>query len=87
MRLRQRDESGARRELGVGRHCVLEIAEHDVDLRDQLGDLGPHLLDMRRHEMDHAFELDRQLAQRRRRADRQRLVEIARQLHAAQVSK
>jgi hypothetical protein len=82
MRLRHRDEAGARRELGVRRHRVLEIAEHDVDLGDQLAHLGAHLLDMRRHEVDHALKPDRQFAQRRGRADRQRLVEIARKLHA-----
>ena len=71
----------ARRLLGVGRNGVLEIAEHHVDLPDQLRHLGGDLLDVRRHEMDHALEPDRQLAQRRRRADRQRLKELARQLH------
>ena len=81
VRLRHRDEARARRLLGVGRDRVLEIAEHHVDLRDQLRHLGAQLLDVRRHEMDHALELDRQLAQRRRRADRERLEEIARQLH------
>ncbi len=54
--------------------------------RDQLRHLGAHLLDMRRHEMDHALEPDRQLAQRRGRADRQRLEEIARKLHAGSLS-
>ena len=72
---------GARRLLGVGRNGVLEIAEHDVDLRHQLRHFGAHFLDMRRHEMDHALEPQRQLAQRRRRADRQWLEEIARQFH------
>ena len=67
--------------LGIGRNRVLEIAEHHVDLRDQLRHLGAYLLDVRRHEMDHALELDRKLAQRRRRADRERLEEVARELH------
>ena len=75
------DEARARRLLGVGRDGVFEIAEHDVDLRDQFRHLGAHLLDVRRHEMDHALELDRQFPQRRRRADRERLEEIARQFH------
>ena len=72
----------ARGLLGVGRDGVLEIAEHDIDLPGELRHLGAHLLDMRRHEMDHALEPDRQLAQRRGRADRERLIELARQLHA-----
>ena len=76
-----RDETCPRRLLGIGRDCVLQIAEHYVDLCDQLRHLGAHFLDMRRHEMDHAFKLDRQLAQRRWRADRQRLEEVARELH------
>jgi hypothetical protein len=38
---------------------------------------------MGRHEMNHALEPHRQLAQRYRRPDRQRLEEIARQLHRA----
>ena len=80
-RLGHGDEALARRLLGVGRDRVLQIAEHHVDLPGELRHLGGDLLDMRRHEMDHALELDRQLAQRRRRADRQRLIEWARQLH------
>src|SRR4029077_6670814 len=39
-------------------------------------------LDMRRHEMDHALELERQFAQRRRRPDGEGFEEIARQFHA-----
>ncbi len=81
--LRHGDEAVARGLLGVDRDGVFEIAEHDVDLRDQLRHLGAHLLDVRRHEMDHALEPHRQFAQRRRRADGQRLEEIARQFHAA----
>ena len=81
VRLRHGDEAGARRLLGVGRNRVLEVAEHHVDLRDQLRHLGAYLLDVRRHEVDHALQLDRQLAQRRRRADRERLEEVARELH------
>ena len=71
----------ARRLLGVGRNGVLEIAEHDVDLPHEFRHLGAHLLDVRRHEMDHALEPHRQFAQRRRRADGERLKELARQLH------
>jgi hypothetical protein len=42
--------------IGVGGDGVFKIAEHDVDLMDQLRDLGPHLLDMRRHEVDHPLQ-------------------------------
>ena len=69
--------------LGIGRDRVLEISENDVDLVDELRDLGPHLFDVRRHEMDHALEPDRQLAHRSRRTDRQRLEKIAWKLHRA----
>jgi len=62
------DENGARHLLGVGGDGVSEIAEHDVDLRDQLRHLGAQLLEMRRHEMDHALELDRELGERSGRA-------------------
>ena len=54
--LRHGDEAGARRLLGVGRNGIFEIAEHHVDLTDQLRHPGPHFLVMRRHEMDHALE-------------------------------
>ena len=71
----------ARGFLGVGGDGVLEIAEHHVDLSDQLRHFGAHFLDMRRHEVNHAFEPQRQFAQWRRSADRQRLEEITRQFH------
>src|SRR5262249_58707673 len=62
---------------------VVELAGHNMDRRDQFANLGAYLLDMRGQEMDHALEPHRQLAQRRGRADRERLEEIARKLHAA----
>ena len=81
-RLGHVDEALARGLLGVGRDGVFEIAEHDVDLLDQFRHLGADLLDMRRHEMDHALEPDRQVAHRGGRADGERLKELAGQLHA-----
>ena len=75
------DEAVARGRFGVRRNGILEIAEHHVDLMHQLGHPRAHFLDMRRHEMDHALEPQRQVAQRRRRPDRERLEEIARQFH------
>jgi hypothetical protein len=79
---RHGDEARARRLLGVGWNGVFQIAEHNIDLRHQLRHLGAHFFDMRRHEMNHALEPQRQVAQRRGCADRQRLEEIARQFHA-----
>ena len=86
-RLGHLDEALARRFLGVDRNGVLEIAEHHVDLAHELGHLGAQLLDMRRHEMDHALQPHRQLAQRRWRADGQRLKELAREFHRLGPSK
>ena len=56
------DESGARSCFGVGRNCVLKIAQHYVHLRDQLRNFGAQFLDMRRDKMNHAFQLDRKFA-------------------------
>ena len=76
------DEAISCGRFGVRRNRVLQIAEHHVDLMHQLGHPRAHFLDMRRHEMDHALELERQFAQRRRRPDREGFEEIARQFHA-----
>ena len=67
--------------FGVGRNGVFEIAEHDVDFGNELRHLRAQLFEMRRHEMDHALEPDRQFAQRSGRTDRKRLEELARQFH------
>ena len=80
VRLGERDEAAPRRDLGVGRDRVLEVAQQHVDLRDQLRDLGAELFVVRRHEMDHPLEPHRQLAIRRRRAGGERLEEAARKL-------
>src|SRR5262249_35251248 len=69
--------------FGIGRNGVLQITEHHVDLRNQLRNLGAHLFDVWRYEMNHALELDRKLSQRRRRADRKRPEKIARKLHSS----
>ncbi len=81
VRLGHGDEALPRRRLGIDGDGVLEIAEHDVDLADQLRHLLAYLLDMRRHEMDHPLQPDRQVAQRRRRADRERFEELPWKLH------
>ena len=52
------DEALARVFLLIERHRVLEIAEHDVDLGGDTFYFGADLVVMRRHEMDHALELD-----------------------------
>src|SRR6202040_2541009 len=70
------------RNFGLRRNGIFQVAEHRVDLGDQLGNLGAQLLDMGRHEMDHALELDRQVEERRGSANRERLEEIAWELHA-----
>ena len=61
-----------RRRLGVGGDGVLEVAEHDVDLGDQLAQPGADLLVVRRHEVDHALEPHGQLPVGLRRADGER---------------
>ena len=75
------DEAAPRRFLGVGRNGVLQIAENDVDLTDEIRNLLAQLLQVRRHEMDHAFEPDRQVAQRCGRPDGERLEELTRKFH------
>ncbi len=80
-RARHGDEALARRRLRFDRDRVLEVAEHDVDLRGQLADLGAQLVDVRRHEMDHALDARGRFAQRLRRADRQGFVKLARNSH------
>jgi hypothetical protein len=80
-RPRHLDETRARRRLGVDRDRVFKIAEHHVDLPDEVRHLRAHLLDVRRHEMDHALEPHRQFAQRVRRADCEWGVEGAGVLH------
>ncbi len=79
--LRHGNEALARRFFRVGGNGIFEVAEHHIDLCNKLGNLGAHFLDMRRHEMDHALQPQRQLAQRRRRADGKRLEKITRQFH------
>ena len=80
-RLRHRDQAVPGRLLGVDRNRVLEIAEDDVDLADQLGRLRAHLVIVRRHEMDHALEARRKVEQRAGSPDRQRIEITTRSLH------
>ena len=42
-----RDETAPRRRLGVGGNGVLEVAEHDVDLRDQIAAASANLVVVR----------------------------------------
>ena len=66
------DEAFARGFLGLDRDGVLQIAQHHVDLARELGHLGAQLVEVRRHEMDHALQPHRQVAHGRRRADGER---------------
>jgi len=75
---RHGDKAGAGRFFGVNWNGVFEIAEDDVDLGDELGHFAANLFDMRRNEMDHPLQPQRQFTQRRRRADRKRFEKIAR---------
>ncbi len=80
-RLGHLDEAGASGFLGVGRDCVLEIAEHDVDLFDEIRHFGAEFFEMRRHEMNHPLDLGGRFAQRRRGADGERTVELIGKFH------
>jgi hypothetical protein len=55
---------------------VFEVTAHDVTLLRRFRRLGADLVDVRRKEMDHAFRPDRQFAQRLRRTDGKRFVEM-----------
>ena len=59
------DETGAGRLLVGHRDRVFEVAEQDVDGRDDLGQLGDDLVDVRREEVDDAARPERDLAHRR----------------------
>ena len=56
VRARHLDETAPRRFLVLRRDRVFEISANHVHLLHQLGDLGADLLDLRRHEMDHALK-------------------------------
>ena len=79
--IRHFDKSFARGLLRVDGNGVFQIAEHHVDLPHELRHFGPHLLVVRRNEMDHPLQPDWQLAQRRRRANGKRGKELSWQLH------
>src|SRR5581483_816402 len=65
----------------VGGDRVLEVAEQDVRLRGDLRELRRHLRVRRVEEVDAAGRLDGDLAHRLRRAEGERLEEIARAAH------
>jgi hypothetical protein len=73
----QLDRTGPSCILGVGGDGVFQVRQDHVDRLRDLTNLGPHLLQMRRDEVDHPLHPRRQLAQRLRRADGQRLEERA----------
>ena len=66
-------QAGARGLLAVDRHGVLEVAEQDVHLRGDVGDLGDHLLVGEVEEVDHPRGPEGNLARGLRGADRERL--------------
>ena len=80
-RLRHCDQAVPGRLLGFDRNRVLEVAEHDVDLAGKLRRFRAHLFVVRRHEMDHSLESQRQFEERARRADRKRIEISARGFH------
>ena len=65
------DEAAPRGDLGIGGNRVLEVAEHDVDLGNQIAEPSADLLVVRGHEMDHALKAHGQLAVGLGRARRQ----------------
>src|SRR3954451_24979569 len=71
------DEPLARGYLAIDRDGVLEVAEEDVAARREVGQLRRHLLVRRVEEVDHPRRLRRDVEDRRRRADRQGLREVA----------
>ena len=77
------DQAFACGELAVDRHGVLEVAEQDVDRRCDVGHLGDHLLVREVEEVDHPRGLERDLAQRLRRVDREGLEEVTWIAHGA----
>ena len=85
--LRHLDEALARGFLGLDRNGVLEIAQHHVHLARQFRHLGAQFVEVRRHEMDHALEADRQVAHGRGRADGEGGEKLARQLQGSGPSK
>jgi hypothetical protein len=63
------DEPAPCRFLLVRRNGVLEVAEDDIDLPNELWELRPDLVVVRRYEVDHALETHRKLPIRLRGAD------------------
>jgi hypothetical protein len=78
---RHLDQAGQGRALGVGGDGVFQIGQDHVDGRGDLGDLGAHLVQVRRHEVDHPLDAGRRLAPGRRRADGQGFEKASRGLH------
>ncbi len=70
------DEALPRRLFGIDRNRIFEIAKQHVDLADHPPPPGPHLVIVRRKEMDHPLKRERQFTIGIRGADRQRLVEF-----------
>ena len=72
---RHLDEAVAGRDLLIGGNGIFEVAEHDVDLAGEIGNLGADFFDVRRYEMDHPLKPDRRLGEGLRRVNGERLEE------------
>ena len=81
MRPRHGDEARPCGDLSLSGDRVFQVAEHHVDLRDQVSDLVADLVDVRWYEVDHAFEPHRQHRQRMGRTESERFEEFARRFH------
>ncbi len=75
------DQAGARGLLVVDRDGILEVAEQDVRLLRDIGQLGPHLLVARVEEVDHPRGWERDLRERVRGAGCERLEEVTGMSH------
>ncbi len=74
------DEAFPRGNFLVGGDSIFKIAENNIGFRRHCGHFGADFFDMRRNEMDHPFEPDRQVTQRWWRANSKRLEKLARGL-------
>ena len=72
------DGASARGVLRVGRNGVFQIGQHDIHAACHVRHFGAHLVQVRRHKMDHPLQADRQVAHRRGCANRKGFEEITR---------
>ncbi len=77
------DEPGACCLFVGGGHAVFEVAEEDVDLRCDVGDLRDHLLVRRREEVNHSRRGEWDLTDRSRGTDGERFEEVLGATHSS----